>query len=44
MSKKHRPSMSYLARKREKLRLKKIKKMQLRKEAMKKREDYYGDI
>ena len=42
--KKHRPSMSFLARKREKARLKKLKQIKLRKEAMKKKEEYYGDI
>ena len=46
--KKHRASMSFLARKREKARLKKLRRLELRKqrnlEIQKKREDYYGDI
>lgn len=42
--KKHRASMSFLARKREKARLKKLKKIKLRKEYLKQKEEYYGDI
>ena len=44
MSRKHRKSMTYLHMKREKARLKKIKRIKLRKEYLKQREDYYGDI
>ncbi len=44
MSKKHKPSQSFLARKREKARLKKLKRMKLKKEYLKQKEDYYGDI
>jgi len=46
--KKHRASQSFLARKREKARLKKLKRLELRRQyklqQQKKREDYYGDI
>lgn len=45
---KHRASQSFLARKREKARLKKLKRLELRRQyklqQQKKREDYYGDI
>ena len=46
--KKHRASQTFLARKREKARLKKLKRLELRRhyklQQQKKREDYYGDI
>ena len=46
--KKHRASQSFLARKREKARLKKLKRLELKRQhrlqQQKKREDYYGDI
>ena len=45
---KHRTSQSFLARKREKARLKKLRRLELRRQnklqQQKKREDYYGDI
>ena len=45
---KHRASQTFLARKREKARLKKLKRLELRRQyklqQQKKREDYYGDI
>ena len=48
MSKKHKKSMSYLARKREKARLKKLRRLELKRQSQLKiqreREDYYGDI
>ena len=48
MSKKHKPSQSFLARKREKARLKKLRRLEFRRQKQldiqKKREDYYGDI
>ena len=46
--KKHKASQSFLARKREKARLKKLKRLELKRQyrlqQQKKREDYYGDI
>ena len=46
--KKHRASQSFLARKREKARLKKLRRLELKRQyrlqQQKKREDYYGDI
>ena len=46
--KKHRTSQSFLARKREKARLKKLRRLELKRQyrlqQQKKREDYYGDI
>ncbi len=46
--KKHRASQSFLARKREKARLKKLKRLehkrQYKLQMQKKRDDYYGDI
>ena len=46
--KKHRASQTFLARKREKARLKKLKRLELKRQyklqQQKKREDYYGDI
>tara|TARA_Y100000361_G_C11020944_1_gene269486 strand:- start:390 stop:533 length:144 start_codon:yes stop_codon:yes gene_type:complete len=46
--KKHRASQTFLAHKREKARLKKLKRLELRRQyklqQQKKREDYYGDI
>mgnify|MGYP001318529394 CR=1 FL=1 len=46
--KKHRASQSFLARKREKARLKKLRRLELRRQnklqKQKKRDDYYGDI
>ena len=48
MSKKHKPIQSFLARKREKARLKKLRRLELKRQQklqiQKKREDYYGDI
>ena len=45
---KHRASQTFLARKREKARLKKLRRLELRRQyrlqQQKKREDYYGDI
>ena len=45
---KHRASQSFLARKREKARLKKLRRLELKRQyrlqQQKKREDYYGDI
>ena len=45
---KHRASQTFLARKREKARLKKLRRLELkiqyRLQQQKKREDYYGDI
>ena len=45
---KHRASQSFLARKREKARLKKLRRLELRRQnklqKQKKRDDYYGDI
>ena len=45
---KHRASQSFLARKREKARLKKLRRLELRRQyklqQQKKRDDYYGDI
>ena len=45
---KHRASQTFLARKREKARLKKLKRLELKRQCrlqqQKKREDYYGDI
>ena len=46
--KKHRASQSFLARKREKARLKKLRRLehqrQYKAQQQKKRDDYYGDI
>ena len=48
MSKKHKTSQSFLARKREKARLKKLRRLeqkrQYKAQQQKKRDDYYGDI
>lgn len=45
---KHRASQTFLARKREKARLKKLRRLELKRQyrlqQQKKREDYYGDI
>ncbi len=45
---KHRASQTFLSRKREKARLKKLKRLELKRQyrlqQQKKREDYYGDI
>ena len=45
---KHRTSQTFLARKREKARLKKLRRLELKRQyrlqQQKKREDYYGDI
>jgi len=45
---KHRVSQTFLARKREKARLKKLRRLELKRQyrlqQQKKREDYYGDI
>ena len=48
MSKKHKASQSFLARKREKARLKKLRRLEQKRQykvqQQKKRDDYYGDI